>query len=200
MEGLYWKSFHSGSFLLSWWCYDECPFLSSWNTVPEDLSTLKIQWTLFATHSNVDLSMCFPSNRVLPTFLYHSLDIELLALIIALATVHREKPVRASEGWTEIIQRVGNTLFWPLEGSQFVHQLCRETGRMRRKSEVSSSRNLLPLLMDGKVSLKMFYKLRLYFSCYTPASLTWGCQEGYRGHPEVMCSFKNLCRKFPAAK
>lgn len=140
MEGLYWKAFHPGSFLLSCWCYDEYVLFSHPGIQSQRLVLIHFENTMedFATHSSsIDLSMCFPSNRILPTFLYHSLDIKLLALIIALAIMHREKPVRASEGSTEIIHRVGNTLFWPLEGSRFVHQLCRERWRIRRKSEWS---------------------------------------------------------------
>lgn len=144
-DGKTWKGFSERPFIRDLFC---CPAgvmmnvpFSRPGTQSHTLPLNHFENTMdnFATHSSsIDLSMCFPSNQVLPTILYHSLDIKLLSLIIALAIVHREKPVRASEGWTGIIHRVGNTLFWPLEGSQFVHELCRGTGRMRRKSEWSA--------------------------------------------------------------
>lgn len=143
-DGKTWKGFTERPFIQDPFC---CPAGVMMNVLfshpgiqSQRLVLIHFENTMedFATHSSsIDLSMCFPSNRILPTFLYHSLDIKLLALIIALAIMHREKPVRASEGSTEIIHRVGNTLFWPLEGSRFVHQLCRERWRIRRKSEWS---------------------------------------------------------------
>lgn len=62
MERLYWKAFHPGSFLLSCRCYDECPFFSSWNTVPEAAPYTIWKYNgdfLLHTPERIDLSMVF---------------------------------------------------------------------------------------------------------------------------------------------